>query len=66
MARAGRYEEAIQTFDKAIDVDPIFKPPWNGKGEALYRLGRFEDALLSLNRALDLDPTDEAAGSPDQ
>lgn len=66
MARAGRYEEAIQTFDKAIDVDPIFKPPWNGKGEALYRLGRFKDALLSLNRALDLDPTDEAAGSPDQ
>jgi tetratricopeptide (TPR) repeat protein len=56
MARAGRYEESVQTFDKAIDIDPVFDPPWNGKGEALYRLGRFEDALQSLNRALDLEP----------
>ena len=56
MARAGRYEESVQTFDKAIDIDPVFDPPWNGKGEALYHLGRFEDALQSLNRALDLEP----------
>lgn len=33
MARAGRYEGAVQTFDKAIDIDPVFEPLGTAKAK---------------------------------
>jgi len=31
----GKYEEAIQCFDKALAINPDDKDGWNGKGDAL-------------------------------
>jgi tetratricopeptide (TPR) repeat protein len=30
----GKYDEAIQAYDKAIQLDPKFAAVWNNKGDA--------------------------------
>ena len=32
----GKYNEAIQAFDKAIELDPDYAKAWCSKGTALY------------------------------
>ena len=57
---AGRAEEAIQSFERAIrlsPLDPMLFTRYSGMGIALLRLDRFEEAVAAANRALRLDPT---------
>lgn len=49
-------EEALQAYDKAIELDPQFTSAWDGKGLALYGLGRYEEALQAFDKAIELDP----------
>jgi tetratricopeptide (TPR) repeat protein len=56
MVRRMQFDEALETFDKAISLNPEITEAWNNRGVALFRLGRDEDALESYNRALSLDP----------
>lgn len=51
-----QYEEALETFDKVIEMNPEISEAWNNQGVALFRLGRGEEALESYNRALSLEP----------
>ena len=66
MARAGRYEEAVQTFDKAIDIDPVFEPPGTAKAKPYTVLADSKMHCSLLTEPWIWNPTDEAAGSPDQ
>ncbi len=34
---AASYEEAVASFDKAIEIKPKFADVWNGKGDALQK-----------------------------
>jgi Flp pilus assembly protein TadD len=50
----GKYDEAIQAYDKAIELDPNFSNAWSGKGDAFNLLGRTteaEVAFAKVNRA---------------
>jgi tetratricopeptide (TPR) repeat protein len=47
----GRNEEALQAYDKAIEVNPIFGDAWRGRGEALKALGKVYDASMSFYMA---------------
>jgi tetratricopeptide (TPR) repeat protein len=60
----GRYNEAIQACDKAIELDPKYAMPWNNKGGALFFLGRYDDAIQAYDKATKLDPKDATAGVP--
>lgn len=51
-----RYKEAIDCFDKAIEIDPRYAEAYCNRGEALNGSGSLEDALESLNQALHLEP----------
>ena len=51
-----RYEEAIQCFDKSLELDPRFGAAWNNKGNSLGSLGRHEEAIHCYDKALELDP----------
>ncbi|MFX0012808.1 MAG: tetratricopeptide repeat protein, partial [Candidatus Hermodarchaeota archaeon] len=51
-----RLEEAIQSFDKALKLDPNYKLAWYYKALTLNQLGRFEEAVHFYNKALVLDP----------
>ncbi|HWQ19089.1 MAG TPA: tetratricopeptide repeat protein [Methanotrichaceae archaeon] len=51
-----RYYEAIESYEKAIEIDPQFVKAWYGKGTALASLGDFKGSLISYDEALKIDP----------
>jgi tetratricopeptide (TPR) repeat protein len=51
-----KYEEAIQNFDKALELDPKFTSTLGLKGKTLMKMGKFDDAIQILDKALELDP----------
>ncbi len=55
-AAAGRYDEALQVFDRAAQLNPNEAGPWRDLGHILVDLNRQADALLSFQHALKLDP----------
>ncbi|WP_406661686.1 tetratricopeptide repeat protein [Methanolobus sp. ZRKC3] len=50
-----RYEEAIEAFEKAIDINPDDAYAWYLKGSALNSLGRDEEAVEAYEKAKELD-----------
>ncbi|NMG19015.1 tetratricopeptide repeat protein [Brasilonema bromeliae] len=53
-----RYEEALASFDKAIELDPNDENSWGGRAAAFYFLQRYEEALASFKKVIELDPND--------
>ncbi len=51
---SGRYEQAIASFDKAIELNPDFHDAWNNRGLALLNLERYEQAIASFKKAIEL------------
>jgi tetratricopeptide (TPR) repeat protein len=51
-----QFDEALQIFDRLLDMNPDIPEGWNNKGVALYRLGRAEEALACYERSLIIDP----------
>jgi tetratricopeptide (TPR) repeat protein len=51
-----RYQEAIECFDKAIEIDAkdVFAYAWNNKGNALYDSQKYEDAIKCYDKALEV------------
>jgi tetratricopeptide (TPR) repeat protein len=45
LAGQGKYDEAIQAFDKAIEINPQYADAWSGKGTALRQIGRATEAM---------------------
>ena len=56
-----RYEEAVESFDKAISLDPDNSFAWEFKAIALRSLGRYEEAIACYDKSMELDPLDYAA-----
>jgi len=52
----GRRDEALQVFDKAVQLRPDDAELWSVLGNALVEAGRLSDALLCFRHALSLDP----------
>jgi Flp pilus assembly protein TadD len=43
LIKTGRYEKAINYYDKAMELNPNEADTWYGKGSALDMLGRNKD-----------------------
>jgi tetratricopeptide (TPR) repeat protein len=52
----GRNEEALQVFDKAVQLKPDDADLWRNLGDVLVELDRPQDAIPSYQHALKLDP----------
>jgi tetratricopeptide (TPR) repeat protein len=52
----GRRDEALQVFDKAVQLKPDDAELWSILGNALVEAGRLPDALLCFRHTLSLDP----------
>ncbi len=52
--KLGRYEEALQAYDKALELKPNDFNAWNRKGVALDKLGRYEEAQIAFKKYLNL------------
>lgn len=52
----GRFKEALERFDLAIELNPRSPHAHNNRGSALVKLDRLDDALASFERAIGADP----------
>ena len=52
-----KYEEAIQSYDQVLVMDPRSIDALNGKGLAFNNLGRYEEAITWFDKAIKIDPT---------
>jgi len=55
------YEEAIESYDKAIEFKPDYHEAWYNRGISLYALGRKEEAIESYDKAIEFNPDDHGA-----
>ncbi len=53
-----RYEEALEAFNKAIEINPKDGYVFSRKGIALGIMGRYEEALEAFNKAIEINPKD--------
>ena len=51
-----RDHDAIQFYERALEIDPQYAYAYNNKGLSLSRLGRYEEAIAELDKALEIDP----------
>ncbi len=56
-----RYSEALESYDRALELDPKNVYAWNNRGNTLNSLSRYSEALESYDRTLELDPKDTIA-----
>ncbi len=50
----GRYDEALQAFHKAIEINPRFADAWYCKGLALNKHGRTAEANSAFAKAKEM------------
>jgi tetratricopeptide (TPR) repeat protein len=53
---ASKYDQALKSFNRAVELAPEDSRAWYFHGDALHRLGRYEEAVESFDRALQLEP----------
>ena len=61
LGKLQRYEEAIASFDKAIELKADDHYAWILRGIALYKLGQFQEAVASYEKAIELKADDHTA-----
>ena len=54
----GEHDQAIQDFNKAIQLDPSYAQAFSNRGIAYSEKGAYEQAIQDFNRALRLNPSD--------
>lgn len=58
---AGSYEQAAESYAKALNEDPSISVGWLNLGNSLYFLGRYQASLNAYNAALRLEPRNSNA-----
>jgi tetratricopeptide (TPR) repeat protein len=53
--------DAIESYDRAIEINPKYALAWNGKGLALDSMGRYEEAIKCFDKAIEANPNDAMA-----
>jgi len=54
--REGRYGEAIEEYNKAIELNPNYAIAYAERGQAYFELGQYDLAIPDLAKAIELDP----------
>ena len=54
--RSKEYMQAVQNYDKSIEIDKDDPTTYNYKGYSLFRAGEYDDALKALKKAKKLAP----------
>lgn len=56
LSALGMETEAIEYFDRALEVNPRYEKAWFNKGASLFALGRNDEAMHCNEKALEIDP----------
>ena len=59
--KSGKYNDAINSYDVAIELYPEYYDAWINKGVALGELGEHYDAIKIFDKASKMDLNDESA-----
>ncbi|MTJ50399.1 serine/threonine-protein kinase [Dolichospermum sp. UHCC 0259] len=51
-----RYEEALATYEKAIDIKPDYPQALYGQGKALFQLKKYQESLKAYDQAIQIQP----------
>jgi len=51
----GKYDTALDYYNRSIAADPTYAPAWTEKGNVLIRLNRTEEAISAYDSALALE-----------
>ena len=57
----GRYDEAIEECNKAIELDPNYALAYFNRGAAYINKGQYDLAIADCNKAIELDPNNAKA-----
>ena len=57
----GRYQDALNSFAQAADIDPEFTEAWYNKGLSLMYMGKYLEAIRAFNKLLKIHPHDDRA-----
>ncbi len=57
----GHYDDALNSFEQAIQINQKDPDLWNFKGITLRSLGRYDEAIECFNKSLEIDPRDKNA-----
>ncbi|AZZ37459.1 hypothetical protein CIK05_11865 [Bdellovibrio sp. qaytius] len=60
-AKQGKYIQALQTIEKAIEIDPKIAEFYVTQSHVFDKLRRYPEAMTSIKKALRLEPTHRAA-----
>ena len=52
----GRFDEAIENYRKAIQINPNYSEALNNLGVALADKGRFDEAIENFRKAIQINP----------
>jgi tetratricopeptide (TPR) repeat protein len=52
----GKYDEAVEAYDKAVEIDPEYAEAWYNKGGVLYLQGKYNEAIQAFDKAIEIDP----------
>jgi tetratricopeptide (TPR) repeat protein len=52
-----RYEESIESYKKALEIDPEMVEAWLGISKPLRKLKRYEEAIAANDRAIQIQPS---------
>ncbi|MGB9622783.1 MAG: tetratricopeptide repeat protein, partial [Candidatus Bathyarchaeia archaeon] len=56
LANLGNVQEALDCFNKAIELNPNLAKAWYNKGLILFKLNRVNEAEFCAKEALRIDP----------
>jgi tetratricopeptide (TPR) repeat protein len=56
LGKSNRYEDAIMSYEQALQIKSDDDSSWNNRGCALGNLGRYEEAIASYEQALQIKP----------
>lgn len=51
----GRFKDAIERFDKALEIDPEYIDAWGNKGASLVSLKKYDEAAECYDKSLEID-----------
>ena len=51
-------DEAIESYKKALELDPGYQDALHGLGMALFNGGRVDEAIITARKLIEIDPDD--------
>ena len=57
-SRQGQYQQAIEDYDKAIELDPNDGRAYYNRGNSYSRQGQYQQAIDDYDKVIELDPND--------